>query len=492
MPDETKPLRVRFAPSPTGYLHVGSARTALFNWLLARQSGGAFILRIEDTDTARNVAGAEAKITADLRWLGLQWDEGIEVGGPHAPYLQSQRLDLYNEVIDKLLEAGRAYYAFDTPEELQAMRKQAEAQKRTFVYPRPERFPDESDLKRARGAGKPVVVRCVMPHEDITVHDEVMGDVTIAAGDLDDFVIRKANGMPTYHLANVADDAAMQVNLVIRGQEFLAQTPRHIALQRALGYPTPGYAHMPLTMDMQGRKLSKRDGAVEVFAFRQAGYLPEALINFVALLGWSPGGDREKFTLDELIEAFSIERMSRVNAKFDRDKLLAFNTDAMAAAAPDRLLAAFNDWLSVNPGSPFARADLGDDTKRALLHVNKGCRTFADIEARSGFIYRPDGEIAYDLAAIKKVLAKNDGQGYAMLETLLPELEAVEPWNAETLEALITGICESRNVGMGKVAQPIRVAVSGTTISPAIYDTLVLLGKEKTLNRVRRVLAQRQ
>ena len=488
---ENEPVRVRFAPSPTGYLHVGSARTALFNWLMARKTGGTFILRIEDTDAARNVEGAEMKVIEDLRWLGLQWDEGFEVGGPHGPYVQSQRLDLYNQVTDELLDAGQAYYAFDTSDELDAMRKRAETEKRTFIYPRPERFPDEADVKKARQAGKPVVVRFVMPAEDITVNDEVMGDVTIAAGELDDFIIRKANGIPTYHLANVTDDAAMGVNLVIRGQEFLSQTPRHIALQQALGYPTPRYAHMPLTMDMKGRKLSKRDGAVEVFVFRQAGYLPEALINFVALLGWSPGGDREKFTRDELIEAFSVERMSRVNAKFDRDKLLAFNTDALASAAPDRLLEAFNDWLSVNPDCPIAEAGLDDHTKRALLDANKGCRTLADIETKSGFIYRGDDAIEYDPKAVNKVLAKNDGEGYAMLETLLPRLEAVDPWNAETLESLIAGICESRDVKMGKVAQPIRVAVSGTTISPAIYDTLTLLGKDKTLARIRRALCQK-
>jgi len=484
------PLRVRFAPSPTGHLHIGSARTALFNWLLAKKSGGTFILRIEDTDTTRNVEGAVPKIIEDLKWLGLDWNEGIEVGGPNTPYYQSQRLDLYESAINKLLETGHAYYAFDTPEELDAMRKQAEAAKQTFHYPRPATFPDAAAVKSARAAGKPVVVRFKMLDEDITVHDDVMGDVAIAAGELDDFIIRKANGIPTYHLANVVDDTVMRVNLVLRGQEFLSQTPRHIALQRAMGYPTPRYVHMPLTMDMKGRKLSKRDGAVEVNLFRQAGYLPEALLNFIVLLGWNPGGDREKLTVTDMIELFSIDRMSRVNAKFDRDKLLAFNTDAIAAASEDRLLEAFNDWLSVNPDSPFAGANLDTDTKRTLLAVNKGFRTFVDLEAKSGFIYKDDTTIEYDPKAVKKVLAKNDGEGYAMLEKLLPMVESLETWTHESLETLIAGVCESQAVGMGKVAQPIRVAVSGGTISPAIYDTLVLLGKEKTLNRIRRVLVE--
>ncbi|NLX13517.1 MAG: glutamate--tRNA ligase [Phycisphaerales bacterium] len=487
--NDAQALRVRFAPSPTGYLHVGGARTALFNWLLARKAGGRFIVRIEDTDTDRNVEGAIPKIIEDLRWLGLNWDEGIEVGGPHAPYLQSQRLDLYRAAVTKLLETGQAYYAFDTSAELEAMREQAMAEKRNFRYPRPERFPDESDMQQARAAGKPVVVRFKMPGEDITVHDEVMGQVTIKADELDDFIIVKADGMPTYHLANVTDDGEMQINFVVRGQEFLAQTPRHIALQRALGYPTPRYAHLPLIMDMKGRKLSKRDGDVEVFSFRQAGYLPETLVNFIALLGWSPGMQREQFSLSEIVEVFDTARVNRANAKFDRDKLLAFNTDYCASLGEDRLLEAFTDWLSINPDSSLAKANLDESSRRTLLHVNKGFRLFPDIEKKSGFIYLPDEAIEYDPQAVKKVLAKNDGEGFAMLRMLLPQIEATAPWTHETLEALIANVCQSHGAGMNKVAQPIRVAVAGTTVSPAIYDTLVMLGKEKTLNRIRRALA---
>ncbi|MHC4479216.1 MAG: glutamate--tRNA ligase, partial [Planctomycetota bacterium] len=442
-------VRVRFAPSPTGYLHVGSARTALFNWLLAQQTGGTFVLRIEDTDTARNVEGAEAKIMDDLRWLGLQWDEGIGVGGPHEPYYQSQRLDLYEWAVNKLLASGDAYYAFDTPDELEAMRK---AGKR---YQRPVELPDEGDAERAREEGKPVVVRFKMPGEDITVCDEVMGQVTITADELDDFIIRKANGMPTYHLANVVDDGQMEINLVLRGQEFLAQTPRHIALQGALGYATPRYVHMPLTMDMKGRKLSKRDGAVEVFAFRQAGYLPEALLNFIALLGWSPGGDREKMSVAEMIELFSIERMIKSNAKFDRDKLLAFNTAALAEASEDRLVDAFDDYLAVNPDSVIARAGLDADTRRVVLKACRGIRTFADIEAKCGALFVEDEAVEYDPAAVKKVLVKGDNAGFKMLEHLLGLLEAVEPWTEENLEKLIADVCESQGVGMGKVAQPL-------------------------------------
>lgn len=486
------PLRVRFAPSPTGHLHIGSCRTALFNWLLALQSRGTFIFRIEDTDTARNVPGAEKAIIEDLHWLGLQWDEGIEVGGPHGPYYQSQRLDFYEEAVRKLLDQGRAYHAFDTAEELETMREKAQGEKRNFRYPRPPHFPDDADVQKAIAENRPVVVRFVAPAESITVEDEIMGHVTLSAEELDDFIIRKADGMPTFHLANVVDDGAMGVNLVMRGQEFLAQTPRHIALQRALGLPTPRYAHMPLTMDMQGRKLSKRDGAVHVNLFREMGYIPEALLNFIALLGWSPKGDREKFTLDELVEAFSIAGMGRANAKFDRDKFLAFNTDWLARISEDRLVEVFDDYLRVNPDSAFASAGLDEATKRLLLKANRGIRTLADLETKSGFIYRPDDSIEYDEKAVKKVLAKNDGEGYAMLETLLPKLESAEPWTHESLETLVQQVCEAQSVGMGKVAQPLRVAVSGTTVSPGIGDTLVLLGKQKTLTRIKRCLSLQQ
>jgi glutamyl-tRNA synthetase len=480
----TTKMRLRFAPSPTGYLHVGGARTALFNWLLARQSGGTLILRIEDTDTDRNVPGADRKLMDDLRWLGLQWDEGAEVGGPYGPYYQTQRLEIYREHIQRLLDAGMAYYAFETPAELEAMRQRAVAAGRAFHYPRPTRLPTTVDADRARAEGRPVVVRFKMPAEAITVHDIIMGDVTIGADELDDFIILKADGMPTYHLANVVDDSLMKVTHILRGQEFLAQTPRHIALQRAFGYPTPAYAHLPLIMDMKGRKLSKRDGDVEVHSFRKHGYLPEALVNFIALLGWSPGEDREKLTLEEMVRLFSLERISRTNAKFDREKLLAFNTDAIAAATQDRLKAAFKDYIALNE-TPFA--GLNDAQLVELLRVNKGFRTFADIETKSGFIYRPDEQIQYDPEAVKKVLHKGDNAGVKMLQLLLPRLEAL---TVESIDALLKAVCEEQRAGLGKVAQPIRVAVSGGPISPMIGETLVLLGKARTIARIRRCLTQ--
>lgn len=546
---ERSTVRVRFAPSPTGYLHVGGARSALFNWLFSRKHGGTSVLRIEDTDIQRNIEGADLKLRDDLRWLGIDSDENPDQPGEYGPYRQSERLDLYESAREKLLASGNAYYAFDTPEELDALRKQAEAEKRGFKYPRPESFPAAEDVERAKAEGRPVVVRFKTPEESITVHDEILGDVTIEKGQLDDFVIVKSNGWPTYHLAVVVDDAQMQITHVLRAQEHLMNTPKHVFLQRALGYETPKYAHLPLVFNMDGTKMSKRDKhktvrkavkerlkakawtkediaqvascgssvldkwldkadteldmnqveriataadveipEIDVHDFRTSGYLPEALVNFIALIGWSPGDDREKLTIDEMIEAFSLDRINKTSGRFDREKLLAMNTDWCASVSPQRLLDAFKDWVKVSE-SPMATLD--DATTARVLEACKGFRTFRDVEGKAGILFAPDETVEYDPKAVKKVLEKKDGHGYAMLERLLSELESVEAWTAETLDATIKTFCEKNDAKLGDVAQPIRVAVAGRPVSPAIDETLALLGKQKTLNRIRNCLKQR-
>ena len=544
-------VRVRFAPSPTGYLHIGGARSALFNWLYCKRHGGVFILRIEDTDIERNIEGAEAKLLDDLRWLGLQWDEGPEVGGDYGPYRQSQRLDLYKSAIETLLASGDAYYAFDTPDELNALRKAAEAEKRSFRYPRPESFPTVPDADRARAEGRPIVVRFKMPQEAIVIRDEILGDVSIAAGELDDLVIAKSNGWPTYHLAVVVDDAHMQITHVLRAQEHLMNTAKHLFIQRALGYGPPTYAHLPLVFNIDGTKMSKRDkhkivrqavrdrikagtwtkeeaaaaadGAdgdtfekwlkkkadseldmsrvvrlaeavgveipeIDVHDFLEAGYLPEALRNFIALIGWSPGDDREKLSLEEMIEAFSLKRINKTAGRFDREKLLSMSTDYAADATPERLLEAFADWARIGE-SVFGGLD--DATAARVLAACKGFRTFRDVEDKAGVLFRPDEAVEYDPKSVKKVLAKGDGRGYAMLERILPELEASADWSAEALDGLIKTFCEKQDAKLGDVAQPLRVAVAGRPVSPAIGETLAFLGKDKTLNRIRRCLESR-
>ena len=483
-------LKTRFAPSPTGHLHIGGARTALFNFLLARQADGTFIVRIEDTDRARHDESAVAKIVEDLRWLGLQWDEGIEVGGPNGPYRQSERLDLYETYIQRLLDEGKAYYAFETAEELDAQRAVAAAEKRGYRYERPAMLPSAEDAAKARAAGRPVIVRFRVPGADVTIHDEAFGDVTVPAGEMEDFVICKDDGYPTFYLANVVDDATMGVTLICRGQEFLGQTWRQSVLRQALGVSEPKFCHLPLIMGMQGRKLSKRDGDVDVHSFRKAGYLPEALVNFIALLGWRPAGDIERMTLREMIDQFSIDRIGKANAKFDRDKLLAFNTDAAASAAPDRLLAGFRDYLSLND-TPIPADD--DGMLRRLLEITKGFRTFADISAKCGVLFGPDDGFVYDEQAVKKVLEKGDGAGYGVLADLRDKLAGFD-WSAvaEGLDKFLTDYCQAANLALGKVAQPLRVAVTGTAISPPIGQTLDILGRERTLARINRCLAARQ
>jgi glutamyl-tRNA synthetase len=487
------PIRVRFAPSPTGHLHVGGARTALFNFLFARRHRGTFIVRIEDTDIQRNIEGAEKQLLDDLKWLGLNYDEGPDAGGDHGPYRQSQRRSHYDAAIEKLIDAGAAYYATETPEELDALRRRAEARKEVFRYRRPDPLPTKADADRARADGRPVVVRFKSPNEAITIHDEILGDVTFPAGELDDFVIAKSNGWPTYHLAVVVDDDAMRITHVLRAQEHLMNTPKHVFLQRALGVATPAFAHMPLVFNIDGTKMSKRDkhkavrqavrerlqgawkspdeaaaaagcstasierwlkdkadaeldggqlarlagavGAVvpeiDVYDFRRAGYLPEALRNFVALIGWSPGDDREKLPLDDMIEAFSLSRINKTAGRFDREKLLAMNTDYAASAAPDALLAGFRDWARV-ANSPLAALD--DPTASRVLDACRGFRTFADVASKAGILFATDDAVTYDDQAVQKVLAKANGAGFEMLRRLRPRLADCESWTAATLD----------------------------------------------------------
>jgi glutamyl-tRNA synthetase len=493
------PIRVRFAPSPTGYLHIGGARTTLFNWLLARKHGGKMVLRIEDTDRTRHVEDSLQKILADLRWLGMDWDEGPEVGGDAGPYFQSERLPIYQEHMDRLLASGDAYYALETQEELETMREAARNQPGGWRYPRPNPLPTVEEGEAARQAGRPVVVRLKMPAEDIVVVDQILGEVSMPADQHEDFVIQKSDGWPTYHFACVIDDELMGITDVLRGQEHLMNTPKHIALQRALGFGTPRYAHLPVIFNMSGSKMSKRDKEkalargeeppeIDVHDFRAAGYLPEAVINFIALLGWSSGEEREFFSAEELIAAFSVERIGKTNARFDREKLLSFNTDWAARLDDARLQVAFADYVQVSE-SPFKGAS--EELRRDALRACAGFRTFADVDTKAGFLCLNDDALTYDAKAVKKVLIKGEGAGYAMLDTLRTRLAELGDWTAEAIEGLLEVICNEQDVKLGKVAQPLRVAVSGGTISPSIHETLIMLGREHTLARIDRCLAER-
>ncbi|MHC4657927.1 MAG: glutamate--tRNA ligase [Planctomycetota bacterium] len=527
----------RFAPSPTGYLHVGGARTALFNWLFARKMEGKFILRIEDTDVRRNTPTAMQQVMDDLRWLGVEWDEGPEVGGANGPYLQSQRLDIYDKYFKQLVAEQKAYYCFDTPEELEAMRGQAVAQKKNFIYPRPEVFPTEECAEKARKEGRPVTVRFSVPNEQpIVVTDVVRGEVTFAAGEIGDFIIQKSDGFPTYNFACVVDDELMGVTHVCRGQEHLMNTPSQQALQEALGFRRPIYAHMSVTVSEGGGKLSKRErpkalrkiikadenigmgelarignitieevnnfvkgktapdmpsidamakylGAalpeINVVDFFRSGYLPETMVNFLAFLGWNPGDGREIMQVEELIDCFDLSRLTKANSLFDRKKLLAFNTEHIQMAGGEKLLGHFKDYLKAVE-SPVISAD--DELLVRIIKACEGARTLADIERKSRFLFLTDDQIEYDEKAVNKVLLKNDG--LAVLQIIRDKLAAVEPFAQENIERMLRHSAEEKKVGLGKVAQPVRVAICGTAVSLPIFDSVAMLGKENTLNRI--------
>ncbi len=537
----------RFAPSPTGYLHVGGARTALFNWLLARKTGGKFLLRIEDTDMKRNTATAADQVLKDLKWLGVDWDEGPDIGGPNGPYHQSERRDIYDRYIQQLIDEQKAYYCFDTPEELTELRLAAEKEKRHNLYPRPEVFPTAADMEKAQGEGRPVTVRFAVPRDEtIVIADEVRGEVRIEPSELSDFIIQKSDGFPTYHMAVVIDDELMGVTHVIRGQEHLMNTPNHQLLQKALGFRIPKYAHMSVTVSDSGGKLSKRERPktlkkelkakpdadmaalaaaggisveeldlfirgksvpdmpvidaiaeaagvhlpeINIVDFFRSGYLPETMVNFLALLGWNPGDDREIMKLDELIAAFDLKRISKSNSLFDRKKLQSFNTEYLKPEMTPlaTLTQHFRAYLDAID-SPVAAAD--DAQLGHLITINDGARTLEQIEQKTRFAFVADEAMEYDEKAVQKVLLKGDG--LAMLKTVGEALAGLEEVTAESIEALLRGLAEEKEVGLGKVAQPLRVGICGNTVSPPIFEAVQMLGMATTQKRIEQTLAKYQ
>ncbi|MCH7545190.1 MAG: glutamate--tRNA ligase [Planctomycetes bacterium] len=552
-------VRTRFAPSPSGHLHVGGARTALFCWAYARKHGGKFILRIEDTDQKRSHDIAKLAFLEDLKWLGIEWDEGPVFqgcgGGDAGPYFQSQRLDLYHKYIEQLLEEGKAYRAFETTEELDVARKQAREGKKNYRYDRAALDTDADTREKWADEGKPHVVRFRVPDEGTnTVHDEVRGDVTIDATELDDFVIQKADGYPTYHFAVVVDDELMGVTHVIRAEEHLKNTHKHILLQEALGFRQPVFAHISVITNPDGSKMSKRDKdkalrkAYRVFVesnreksvagdeafnaaiarwqedrdcqldwldaedlalsvgchlpeinvddFRRAGYLPEALINYLALLGWNPGGDLEKFTSDFLCKNFDFDRVQKSPAKFDREKLRAFNHDAIQALPADEFVRIYrNYWQTYFSGLyDLFTQRRGGHVFDILARANQArSKTLSDTINESYFFLEADDKIQYEKTkAVRKALVNGEPCGYDHLEAIIPELRKLLEWTVETIEKALKSYAETHADGkLGKVAQPIRIAVSGGTISPAIFDTLFILGRESVINRIERCLAHR-
>jgi glutamyl-tRNA synthetase len=485
-----RPMRVRMAPSPTGPLHIGTARTSLYNSLAARHEGGTYVLRIEDTDAARNTAEFERDIIDNLHWLGISWDEGPQVAGgedigPYGPYRQSQRMELYAREADRLLASGAAYRCWCTPEELEAVRTAQEAAKQPPRYNR--RCLDLADAERAafEAEGRPSVIRFKVEPEKVRFDDLVRGEVEFDNALLGDFVIVRADGIPLYHFAVVVDDEAMDISHVIRGEDHLSNTPKHIALMRALGYREPRFGHIPLILNADRTKMSKRKSQTSVTAYREQGYLPEAFVNFLAFLGWSPGTEEEIFSLDELARRFEIAKVHHGGAIFDRDRLDHLNGVYVRAMTDERLALRLRDWV------PSAVTDA--DLVRMVPIIKERLVRLGDVVELAGFVWEPD-EVVSSWYAPDLLHPKKGGpaEARAALEGAREVLAALDEadFSAELLEQRCREAAEAAGMKAGDFFTPIRVAVTGRTVSPPLFASLELLGRDRALARVDAALAK--
>jgi len=503
-----KDVRVRFAPSPTGPLHIGGVRTALFNYLFAKKNNGQFLLRIEDTDQARYIQGAEDYIIESLKWCGIAPDEGVPVGGPVGPYRQSERKDKYLAYAMQLIGSGHAYYAFDTPQELDTLRKECESKKVTFMYDSNVRESlnnslklTDAELKETLDNVTPFVIRFKMPaDEELQFHDAVRGKVSVNTSTLDDKVLFKADGMPTYHLANVVDDYLMKISHVIRGEEWLPSTPLHILLYRAFDWidEMPVFAHMPLTLKPDGKgKLSKRDGdrlGFPVFpiewknpetgeissGYRESGYLPEAFLNILAFLGWNPGTDKELFSLDELVKEFSLDRIIKSGSKFDPEKAKWFNHQYLVQMSNEELAEYLMPELT-DRGLDFKLDYVAD----AMGIVKERAFLMTDLWDHSWFFFTAPKQ--YDEQVIKKVWKEGTGD---TIQDIIKLVSGVERFDKATLEAVIKEYIAEKELGFGKVMNPLRLLLVGSNIGPGLLDLMELLGKDEVVRRIQRGLEQ--
>lgn len=474
-------IRTRFAPSPTGYLHVGGIRTALFAWLIARHNNGTFILRLEDTDKAREVEGSGQHITDSLRWLGLDWDEGLDKGGEYGPYLQSERLAMYKQWASKLVESGRAYADPYSPEEVQAFRELAQKSKKPFLFRnhRPEKTPTWDGTQPLRFRSDP---------KSYTWHDEVMGDLTTGPEVIDDFILIKSDGYPTYNFAHIIDDMLMQVTHVIRGQEFLASTPNYLNLYEALEISKPILATVPPVMGPDGnKKLSKRDGAKDILDYDREGYLPEAVINFMASLGWNDGTEQEEFSVEELIEKFSLSRIQRSGARFDERRLLWLN-GAHIRKLPLEILA-----NKVRGYWPESSKDADDNYKVTVLGlIQERLKFFAEIPQLTEFFFsEPTDESINELLhdpKNKQLKKLSDSDIHALLSSVEKSL-AESDFSVPDIESRLNSLLVSLDTKPGILFNIVRIAISGSPASPGLFDTLSVLGKETCMNRIGRSLA---
>jgi glutamyl-tRNA synthetase len=474
--------RLRFAPSPTGYLHVGSARTALFNWLYVKHYGGQFLLRVEDTDRARSTEESTRAIFEGLGWLGLGWDEDVVFQGANLARHQSDT--------QRLLDADAAYRCFCTPAELDEMRKAAEARGEAFKYDRrcARLAPDE--VARRVAAGTSFAVRFRMPDGETSWTDLVHGPIKFANKDIGegDFIILRSDGTPIYNLAVVSDDIAMDITVVMRGDDHISNTPKQILLYRALGATVPEFAHLPMIHGLDGKKLSKRHGATAVGDYRHTGILPEAMLNFLALLGWSPGGDVEVMTVPQMVQAFSVEGLSKNAAVFDTKKLEWMNGQHLSMIPAEELMPTFvKAVLAASPPSVIGISAADENWLRMLVDLLKVRARTVDDMVRQAAPYLQD-DISYDEDAVAKTW-KDPKAAHEVLAATRSALADAKPWDAASLEGELRTFAESRGIAAGKLFQPLRLALTGVTASPGIFDVLVLLGRERSLARLDAALA---
>ncbi len=480
-------VRTRYAPSPTGYLHVGGARTALFNWLFARHHGGVFVLRIEDTDLERSSEESTRAIIEDLKWLGIDWDEGPEVEGPYGPYFQSRRLELYNKYVERLLADGKAYYCYCTPDELKERREAMLARGKAPMYDR--KCLHLSDEERARmAAERPAVVRFLSPDEgEIRFHDHVRGEVTFENRLLDDLVIRKSDGWPTYNFAVVVDDHLMKITHVIRGEDHLTNTARQVQLYEALGWDLPEFAHVPLILGQDRTRLSKRHGAVAVGAYREQGFLSDTMVNYLALVGWAYDDKTEIFSRDELIKYFTLDKVAKHGAIFDHKKLEWMN-GVYIRNTPLSKLAEYAHQRLHKAGLVPAEADheLMARLESMMEPLQTRMRTLEEIVPQTYYFFTD--ELQFDDKAVRKFLSRDYVP--ALYGRLIEQLAALEPWSREGIEGIFHGVAEDDGRKLGDVIQPARVALTGTSVSPPIHDVIYLLGREKTVERLKAAVSR--
>ena len=470
-------IRVRFAPSPTGYPHLGNIRTALFNWLFARHNRGAFLLRIEDTDMTRKVEGATEVILDSLKWLGLDWDEG--------PYFQSQRLALYKEAAEKLLQQGSAYRCYCSSQRLEAMRQEQMKRKQPPGYDRLCRNLTPAECAEKEASGIKPVVRFKSPTEGQTSFNDLLrGEIVFENGTLDDFVLLKSDGYPTYHLANIVDDHSMKISHVLRADEWLSSTPRHVLLYQAFGWQPPRFAHLPMILGPDRSKLSKRHGATSITEYIEAGYLPEALFNFLALLGWSLDDKTELMTRDEIVDNFSLERISRTAAVFNKDKLAWMNGVYLRGLKLDELVQLAMPFLEKGLPPEIQRPLDIDYVRKIMPLVQERARTLAEVPQLSDFFFAE--KLEYDKGVLLGKLDRSEAE--KILKTSITTAKGIKNWGTASLEEVFRPLADELKLKTSVYFSLLRVAVTGKTATPPLFQTMEVLGRERCLKRLKAAL----